>query len=163
MSKTKSSLVPESVRMMKAWQKIAVAFFLMIAAIGPAWTGMINSFDTNGVDSAHAKAVKADAKADLAFELLAQKVDLEAKVTNDKLNRVEIRVDKLDDKLDAVLMRLNVSIGRGNHTMMGNSRRPKVSSAAKKPAEPTKPKNEGKPAVFPDNLELAYQQHQKKK
>jgi len=136
---------------MKAWQKTLLAFITTVAVIGPAWTGMINSFNTNGVESAHARAVKADTKADLGFELLSQKVALESKQTSERLDRVEKQLDKLDTKMDSLLLGSSSSHRRNSHVSAGRGGTADKIAAPKKSAD------------LPPNLELAYQQHQKKK
>lgn len=87
---------------MRSWQKMVVAAIGALAVAVPAWFGAASSWDTRDVDAASAKARKADDKAELAFELLAQKIDFELRSVNEKVGRLEQRLDKLEEKLDAV-------------------------------------------------------------
>lgn len=112
MNETRNSILPNGNKL-PPWAK---TLFIVIAAVVPAWTGAVKGFvpDNAIANEAQAHAVRADEKADLAYQLLNQKVHYENAALNARVESLEKQLQRIERKLD-----LSIRSGRGGYAGLG--------------------------------------------
>lgn len=101
--KNNKNSMPPAMKMGRKWGLIIAG---IIAVAAPAWTGALNSMNTGAVaGQAVAQSAEAVEKTQLSYELLNQKVSLEIAGIIKELERQDKRLDKLEVKLDKLLIR----------------------------------------------------------
>jgi len=147
MSNENKNSLPPAMKQGRKWGLI-IAGILAVAA--PAWTGAVQSMNSGSVaGQAVAQSAEAVEKTQLSYELLNQKVTLEIAGLIKELERQDKRMDRIDGKLDKLLMRAARNSGSNREV-----------EEIKAMAAVESKVNESAPAIqqmkLPKNLDLAY-------
>jgi len=118
---------------------------IIAAAVASAFGTAQIAPNNQAAESAQQHAVRADEKADLAYQLLNQKVDYENKALNSRIDTLESQLRVMDRKLDR--------LARGRSASFVES----GESAPEEPAVAPAPKPEPETRVaIPSSLDAAY-------
>lgn len=140
-----SNSIPPGMKLGRKWGYI-IAGILAVAA--PAWTGALNSMGTGAVaDQAVSQSFEAIEKSSLTYELLAQKQQMDNEGIIKELERHEKRMDKIEEKLDRLLLR---SARRWGGSQELDEIKAMASNEVEENVEPLRQ------MTLPKNLDLAY-------